>query len=69
VRKFSDIFNVYNFVHSTEEIDFKGVNYVIANILKYEEIIYKLFENENNIFFQKTFKKIKLDKKVLFILK
>ena len=69
IRKFNNINIIYNFINEKQNIKDKNINLTISNILKYENDIFKIFQEENNIFFQNTFNKINTNKNVLFILK
>jgi len=69
-RKFSDINKVYKYINNEKNyFENKKIWLIIKLILKYENIIYNLFVKQNKWFFKNIFKKININKKILFILK
>ena len=66
IRDFSDINHIYSWVNSDNN-QYYDIDLIIGNFIKYEILIKNIFLQENVSYLQKSFNKIKLDKKVLFI--
>ncbi len=70
LRKIDDIDNIYNFLNSDNKvISNKNIWEIINIIIKNEELIYHIFYGECEVFYEKIFNKIKINKNILFILK
>lgn len=68
IIKFDDINNIYKQVFENEMNN--SISYIISTLIKYESIIYNLFYDENQLFFENNFTKMSnTNKNFLFVLK